>query len=59
MSELLKTLITEQIKVTGNFLISRQENIEKSADNKNIIAKVIVYRLLNWFPIYRSIVLLQ
>lgn len=60
MSDLLTTtLIKEQKKVTGFFFISRQENTEMSPDGSGVKAKIVVCKLFNWLPIYRSISLIQ
>lgn len=57
MSELLKVLLKEQSKVTGNFIVSRNEIIEQQSDGKK--NKVVVFKLFNLVPIYRSIRIVQ
>lgn len=59
MPEMIEVLIKEQKKVTGNFIISRQEIVEKSTTDNSPACKVITYKLFGLLPIYRSIVLVQ
>jgi hypothetical protein len=54
MSEIIDVLIKEQRKITGKFIIKRQEIVEKNSINNDLACKVITYKLFGVIPIYRS-----